>query len=284
VFDTNFAADIFVMEAATQLADRVLQKKTNQLPMFTSVCSTWIDFVEKKFPRLEPHLFTGKSPQAIMSTLVRTFYARKIGANPEDLVIVSIVPCVPKKAEIRRPQLFYEYLKDGRIITALATDFALTTHEAYQLIDKVDFSSLKDQEFDKGLSMSTGAAALFATSGGTTEAILRTAYSFITGKDMMDINFPHIRISGSEIFREAEVDFEGTKINLAVISGIKNACEIVRNVLSGEKKYHLIEVTACTGGCIGPHSECCPATPEMLLKRFEAVRRMKNPLFHLLKK
>lgn len=277
VFDANFTADVTIMEEATEFVKR-FTTGSGALPMFTSCCPGWINLVEKTYPELVPHLSTCKSPQGMLSTLVKTIWAKRMGFNPEKIKMVSIMPCVAKKDEAVRPQLRTKtQLPDGTEISVQDTDYVLTTRELAHLLhsEQIPFNSLPDSNFDNPLGESTGAAALFAATGGVMEAALRTAHYFVTGKDLADVTLHQVRglASGNAGVREATIDINGIPINVAVITGTKYIRTVVEEVLEGRSKHNLIEVMACPGGCVGGGGEpkTMPLDPDVIKKRIQGI-------------
>ncbi|MDZ7315024.1 MAG: NADH-dependent [FeFe] hydrogenase, group A6 [candidate division KSB1 bacterium] len=242
VFDTNFGADLTIVEEANELAERL--KKGENLPLLTSCSPGWIKFMEHFYPELIPNASSCKSPMQMLSTMLKTYYAEKRGIDPRSIYVVGIMPCVAKKFEIERPEHFapegYPY-----------TDAVLTTRELIWMIKAygIDFTRLPDGEFDLPLGFSTGAADLFGTTGGVMEAALRTAAEKLTGKPLTDLNFTQVR--AVEGLREATIRFGEYELNVAVANGLNNAKTILEKVKAGEKQYHLVELMACPGGCIG---------------------------------
>lgn len=277
VFDANFSADVTIMEEATEFVKR-LTTQSGPIPMFTSCCPGWINLVEKTYPTLLPHLSTCKSPQAMLSTLVKTIWAKRNGFDPTKVKMVSIMPCVAKKDEAVRPQLLRTIdNKDGTSTTFPDTDYVLTTRELGHLLhtEQIQFNSLPDSDFDNPLGESTGAAALFAATGGVMEAALRTAHYFVTGQDLQDVTLHSVRglASGNAGVREAIIDIAGIKINVAVVTGTKYVRSVVEEVLAGTSKHHLIEIMACPGGCVGGGGEpkTAPLDPEVIKKRIQGI-------------
>lgn len=272
VFDVNFTADLTIMEEAAEFVRRV--QKGGPFPMFTSCCPGWINLVEKTYPQLYPHLSTCKSPQGMLGALIKTYFAQKIGVEPDKIVFVSIMPCVAKKDEIARPQLTMKYTtKDGVEKILPETDYVLTTRELGHMIEneRIPFVSLPDEEFDSPLGITTGAAALFGATGGVLEAALRTAADQITGKSLGNVDYMDVR--GFKSLREAVVQIGDTKINVAVCHGTKQVRKMAEEAMSGTSKYHLIEVMACPGGCIGGGGEPKTAEldPDILKKRMAGI-------------
>ena len=242
VFDTNFSADLTIMEEATELLDRV--NNGGVLPLITSCSPGWIKYCEHYHPDMLDHLSSCKSPQQMMGALIKTYYAEKNNIDPKKIVSVSIMPCTAKKFEIGRPDQSAAGVPD--------VDIAITTRELARMIKKqgIDFLNLPDEKFDDPLGRSTGAAVIFGATGGVMEAALRTAYFALTNTELEGdaINFKQVR--GTDGIKEATINVNGMDINIAVASGLKNANEILRRVKSGEANYHFIEIMCCPGGCV----------------------------------
>lgn len=270
VFDTNFAADLTILEEADEFASRLTQNR--DMPMFTSCCPGWINLVEKLYPQLLPHLSTCKSPQGMLSALIKRRFAQQIGVSPKNITIVSIMPCVAKKDEIKRPQLYMDV--DGSSIPE--TDFVLTTRELGRLIERsrIPFATLADEEFDNPLGASSGAAALFGATGGVMEAALRTAHFNLTGKDLEKIDLHAVRdlAQAGHKIREADLKIGDIDLKVAVVTGSVNIRKVIEMVLAGEKRWQLIEVMACPGGCVGGGGEPkSQLDPDTLMKRIKAI-------------
>ncbi len=261
VFDTNFAADLTIMEEAHEFINRL--NNGGKLPMFTSCCPAWIKYVEQRNPELIDNISTCKSPHEMEGSVIKTYYAKKMGVNPKDIFVVSIMPCTVKKYESARLELSENSLPD--------VDAVLTTRELVRLfkLAGINFDDLPDGQFDSQLGESTGAAAIFGTSGGVMEAALRTAYFKISGQELNELSFEPIR--GSEGIKEAEVMINDIKINVAVVNGIGNVKEIINDVINGKSKYHFIEVMSCPGGCINGGGQPIHRKREKILKRKEAL-------------
>ncbi|OOC45452.1 NADH-dependent [FeFe] hydrogenase, group A6 [Thermosipho sp. 1223] len=266
VFDTNFAADLTIMEEGTELIGRL--KEGGPFPMFTSCCPGWINLLEKEYPEFIPNVSSAKSPQQMMSSVVKTYFAKKIGVDPEDIVMVSVMPCTAKKDEIKRPQQKIK-LEDGREIQP--TDYVITTRELAKLIKikEINFAGLKDEEFDNPLGTSTGAGAIFGVTGGVMEAALRTAYEIITNKQLPKLEFDNVR--GLNGIKEAEVDIEGKKLKIAIAHGTANVKKLLDDIRDGRRYYDFIEIMACPGGCIGGGGQPKSLDPEILKKRAMAI-------------
>ncbi len=242
VFDTNFGADLTIMEESVEFLGRL--ERGEGLPMITSCSPGWIAFLEKFYPELIPNASTCKSPMSMLSTLVKTYYAEKTGLDPEKIYIVAVMPCTAKKYEAARKEHETPWGKPY-------TDAVLTTRELIWMTKSlgVDFAHLPDGGFDTPMGVSSGAAVIFGATGGVMEAALRTAYETVTGEDCPDLNFVQVR--GVEGVRSATIDVKGTKVKVAVANGLSNAKSVLEKVIKGEEQFHLIEIMACSGGCVG---------------------------------
>ena len=240
VFDTDFAADLTIVEEANELVERIKNKGT--LPMITSCSPGWIKFCEYYYPDMLDHLSSCKSPQQMAGAVIKTYYAEKAGIDPKDIVSVSVMPCTAKKFEIGREDQSASGYPD--------VDIAITTRELARMIERagLKFTSLPDEEFDSPLGEDTGAAVIFGATGGVMEAALRTANDWLTGKDNLDIDFTAVR--GTDSIKEASVDIAGMTVKVAVASGGNAANEIMKKVRSGEADWTFIEIMGCPGGCV----------------------------------
>lgn len=238
VFDTDFSADLTIMEEANEFIDRV--KNGGVLPMITSCSPGWIKYCEHYFPEMTENLSSCKSPQQMFGAMAKTYYAEKMGLNPKDIVMVSIMPCTAKKFEIGRD--------DQRAAGVPDVDFALTTRELGRMIERagINFNALPDEKFDDPLGISTGAAVIFGATGGVMEAALRTAVYTLTGENVTDL--PEVR--GTEGIKEATYKVGDLDVKVAVASGLANAKELLEKVQKGEADYHFIEIMGCPGGCV----------------------------------
>ncbi len=241
VFDTDYAADLTIMEEATELLGRI--KNNENLPLITSCSPGWINYAEYYYGDLLNHISSCKSPHEMFGAILKHYYAEKIGVKPEDMFVVSIMPCTAKKFEKERPQLVSDGLKD--------VDAVLTTRELGKLIRRsgIRFTRLPDEEFDNDIVGDyTGAGVIFGVTGGVMEAALRTAYFVLTGKEHEQIKFEEVR--GFDCIKEASIDINGKKIEVAVASGMKNAKVLLDQIREGKSKYTFIEIMGCPGGCI----------------------------------
>lgn len=241
VFDTDFAADLTIMEEGTELIGRLQNGGT--VPMMTSCCPAWVKFLEHRYPEYLPNLSTCKSPHEMLGAILKHHYAPSIDKDVRDVVTVSIMPCLAKKFESNRPEMGKAGVQD--------VDFAVSTRELARMIREagLDFASLPDEEFDSTMGESSGAAVIFGTTGGVMEAALRTAYEVLTKERLEKLDFHAVR--GFEGLKEAEVVINGQTIRVAIAHGLGNAKQLMESIKSGEKQYHFVEVMACPGGCIG---------------------------------
>lgn len=240
VFDTDFAADLTIMEEATELLDRIQNGGT--LPLITSCSPGWIKFCEHYYPDMLDNLSSCKSPQQMFGAITKTYFAEKNNIDPEKIVMVSVMPCTAKKFEIGR--------EDQNAAGVPDVDISITTRELAKMIDRVgiNFLSLPDEKFDDPLGESTGAAVIFGATGGVMEAALRTAVEFLTGEELESLDFVEVR--GTKGIKEATYNVAGMDINVAVASGLVNAGKLLEDVKSGKANYHFIEIMGCPGGCV----------------------------------
>ncbi|KLO23719.1 MULTISPECIES: NADH-dependent [FeFe] hydrogenase, group A6 [unclassified Marinitoga] len=257
VFDTNFTADLTIVEEGTEFIHRF--KEGGKLPLFTSCSPGWIKFIEHNYPEYLPNLSTAKSPQQMFGAVAKHYYAKKLGVPKEKLVVVSIMPCTAKKYEMNRPEL------------AGDVDFVLTTRELAKMIKEsgIDFRNLPEEEYDNPFGISTGAGVIFGASGGVMEAALRTAYEILTGKELEKLDFVSVR--GLTKVKEAEVEINGKTIKVAVVNTLGAARKLLEKIKNGEVEYHFVEFMACPGGCIGGGGQPIPTNEEVLLKRMESI-------------
>ncbi|GAB4170205.1 MAG: NADH-dependent [FeFe] hydrogenase, group A6 [Calditrichia bacterium] len=260
VFDTNFGADLTIMEEASELVYRL--QKNLPIPMITSCSPGWVKFIEHFYPELLKHVSTCKSPHEMEGAIIKSYYAKIMGINPENIRVVSLMPCTAKKFEAQRPELGDEYPD---------VDAVITTREFVRMVKiaGLDFKKLPDTPYDNPLGESTGAAAIFGASGGVLEAALRTAYWMITGVDLDNVDFNEVR--GLKGVKETEIDINGTKLRVAAVSGVGNVRSILEDIKEGKSKYHFIEVMACEGGCINGGGQPIPRNLEKLEARMRGL-------------
>jgi NADP-reducing hydrogenase subunit HndD len=281
VFDTNFAADLTILEEGTELLTRLKRKLVDgadvALPMFTSCSPGWIKYAEYFHPDMLPNLSTCKSPQQMFGAIAKTYYADKIGKRRQDVFVVSVMPCTAKKFEAQRPEMHASGVRD--------VDAVLTTRELARMIREsgIEFRSLPDEVMDDPLGLSTGAADIFANTGGVMEAALRTAYEIVTGC-AMPFEKLHVQpIMGLEGVKEASVPIEGARpewsflegvtLKVAVAHGLSNANRIIQRIKSGEAQYHFVEIMTCPGGCIGGGGQPRMVSDEVRKARIAAIYR-----------
>lgn len=265
VFDTAFSADVTIWEEGSELLQRI--QTGGALPMITSCSSGWVNYAEKHYGDLLDHLSTTRSPQQIFGAVAKTYYADKAGISPDDIVTVSIMPCVAKKYEAARPEL----MRDGR----RDVDIVITTRELAKMIKRLglQFADLEDSDFDSPLGESTGAAALFGATGGVMEAALRMVHEKVTGRTVYDVDFVPVKTQPG--IREAEIDLNGRKIKAAVVSGLGNARHIMEEIKAGRSPYAFIEIMACPDGCIGGGGQ--PRAFQMVKdKRMDALHEIDH--------
>ena len=240
VFDTDFGADLTIIEEGTELVQRLTNNGV--LPMITSCSPGWIKYCETYNADFIPNLSSCKSPHEMLGAVIKSYYAEKAGIDPKDIAVVSVMPCTAKKFEARRPELSNDGMQD--------VDEVITTRELARMIRQagIDFKNLPDEDFDSLLGESTGAATIFGATGGVMEAALRFAYEAVTGKKLENVEFHSVR--GLEGVKEAEIDLDGKKIAVAVAHGTANAQKMLDSVRSGEKTYQFMEVMCCPGGCV----------------------------------
>jgi NADP-reducing hydrogenase subunit HndD len=247
VFDTDFAADLTIMEEGTELLNRLTRHlngdKDVKLPILTSCCPGWVNFFEHNFNDMLDVPSTAKSPQQMFGAIAKTYFAEQMGIKREDMVVVSVMPCLAKKYEAQRDEFKVNGNPD--------VDYSISTRELAHLIKEfnINFNDIAEQDFDRPLGESTGAAVIFGATGGVIEAATRTAYEIQTGKKLEKVDFKELR--GMEGIRSATVDFNGLPINIGIAHGLGNARKLLEDVRSGKVNYHAIEVMACPGGCIG---------------------------------
>ncbi|NPV69128.1 MAG: 2Fe-2S iron-sulfur cluster binding domain-containing protein [Firmicutes bacterium] len=269
VFDTDFTADLTIMEEGYELIGRIKEKGV--LPLVTSCSPGWIKFMEHFYPDLVDNISTCKSPQQMFGALAKTYYAEKMGIHPRDMFVVSIMPCTAKKYEAQRPEMSSTGYPD--------IDVVLTVRELARMIKQagLNFEMLPSEEYDAPFGITTGAGLIFGATGGVMEAALRTAYEVLTGKTLEKIDFEGVR--GLQGVKEAVVDVDGLKVKVAVAHGLGNARKVLDLVKAKKAGYHFIEIMCCPGGCIGGGGQPIPTNTEIREKRIKAIyqadRQMK---------
>jgi iron-only hydrogenase group A len=265
VFDTTFGADLTVIEEGKEIMERL--EMHENLPILTSCCPGWINFLNYHFPKLRYMASTCKSPQQMTGAMIKTYYAQKMGINPENIVVVSVMPCIAKKYEAALPGEQTYGLRD--------VDLVLTTRELAKMLKEgsVDLRHMPEEDFDNPLGQSTGAGIIFGGTGGVLEAALRTVYEKITGHELTDVNFMAVR--GLNGIRTAEVNIEGRTVRVAAVSGLGNTRKVLEKIESGEEYYDIIEIMACPSGCVNgggqPYAE----------NRDDIVEQRIRGLYHL---
>ncbi|MCK5149000.1 [FeFe] hydrogenase, group A [bacterium] len=279
VLDTDFTADLTIMEEGTELLTRLkkalVDKEDVALPMFTSCSPGWVKFIEHEYSDLTNHLSTCKSPQQMFGVLAKTYYAQKRNLDPKDIVSVSIMPCTAKKFEAERPEMKDSGFQD--------VDYVLTTRELARMIKQAgdNFASLPDSDYDSILGVSTGAGVIFGATGGVMEAALRTAYEIVTGREVPFENLNILPVRGMEGVKEATIKIEGcvdawnflegAELKVAIAHGLRNADQLMKQLAAGTSPYHFIEIMACPGGCLGGGGQPIPTDMETRLKRTAAI-------------
>ena len=280
VLDTDFSADLTIMEEGTELLVRLKKAlvdgdKKISLPMFTSCSPGWIKFIEHKYPEFLPNLSTCKSPQQMFGALAKTFYAKKRNIDPSKIVSVSVMPCTAKKFEADRPEMRSSGFKD--------VDFVLTTRELAVMIKQagIDFRNIEEANYDSIMGESTGAGVIFGATGGVMEAALRTAYEIVTGHEVPFGNLNITPVRGMDGVKEATIKIEGcidawkflegAELKVAIAHGLVNANKIMKMVREGKAPYHFVEIMACPGGCIGGGGQPIPTNLQIRQKRMKAI-------------
>jgi len=259
VFDTDFAADITIVEEGTEFIKRFTENR--DLPMITTCCPAWIKFAEQfYYPQLN-HMSSCRSPQAILASLIKTYYAEKIKKDPKDIILIDVMPCTAKKFEIQRPEFAGE------------ADFVLTTVELAKLIKhySIDFLNIQPSQFDNPMGMATGAGDIFGRSGGVMEAALRTVADLMTGEDLVNVEYTPVR--GMDTMKEATLNLAGKEVRIAVVHTLGEARKLLDQIKEGKSPYHFIEIMACYGGCVGGGGQPTPHRKEILAKRAEALNK-----------
>jgi NADH-quinone oxidoreductase subunit G/NADP-reducing hydrogenase subunit HndD len=261
VFDTNFGADLTIVEEASELLKRINEGDT--LPQTTSCCPSYVTFVEKFYPDLIPHLSTCKSPHQMLGAVVKTYFAQKNGIDPSKIILVSIMPCTSKKSECKRKGMDSSGFQD--------VDLVLTTRETARLLKQegIDLTKIKEEEYDPTLGDASGAGMIFGSTGGVMEATIRTAYEFATKEKLKDIEFEVVR--GLKGIKSGSLKLKDKTINFAVANGLNNAKILLDEIKNGTSKYHIIEIMACQGGCLGGGGQPKPTNKEIREKRMKAI-------------
>ena len=268
IFDSNFSADLTIMEEGTEFVGR-LTKGQGKIPLFTSCCPAWVDYAERNYPDMLDNVSTAKSPQQMMGSVIKTYWAQKMGINPEKVYSVSIMPCTAKKYEVHR---------DSNMSASgyQDVDISFTTRELAKLIKQagIDFTALEDEKADSPLGEYTGAGTIFGATGGVMEAAVRTAYKVITGSEMADLNLTPVR--GLDGVKSAKLDIAGTEVRVAVVHQLGNVAKVMDAVREAaargeEPPYHFIEVMACRGGCVGGGGQPYGTTDEVRTKRAKGL-------------
>jgi NADH-quinone oxidoreductase subunit G/NADP-reducing hydrogenase subunit HndD len=281
IFDTNFAADLTIIEEGSEFLKRVSDHFSTAngaiLPMITSCSPGWIKYVEHQYPEKLGHLSSCKSPHMMLGALIKSYFAKKIQSDPKDLFVVSVMPCTAKKFEITRPEMESNGVRD--------VDAVLTTRELARMIKDagIDFAQLPDSEFDSPLGLSSGAADIFGTTGGVMEAALRTVYELVTGRELPMEKLHVAPLAGLKQIKTAALKIEnpvdaykfldGVTVQVAVTSGLKGASKLMEEIRLGKSPYHFIEVMGCPGGCISGGGQPRPVNNLVRMKRLEAIYR-----------
>lgn len=275
ITDTNFAADLTIIEEGHELLDRIVKFQKGvetKLPMFTSCSPGWIRYIERYYPEYLPNISTCKSPQQMQGAIIKHYYSEKIGIPKEKIKVVSIMPCIAKKAEAKRPEMIVDNVSD--------VDFVLTTREFARLIKRhdIDFVNLEDYTPEGPLAKYTGAAAIFGATGGVMEAALRTVAEKLTNKPLEKIEFEEARGVDFGI-KEATVSINGLDINVAVVHGTLNIPSLMKKIKANEKQYHFIEVMACTGGCVNGGGQ--PVIPAHIAENIDIRKERAKALYNI---
>lgn len=267
VFDSDFSADLTIMEEGTELLNRI--KNGGTLPMITSCCPAWIKYAETYAHKELDHLSTCKSPQQMFGALIKTYFAEKDGTDPADICSVSVMPCTAKKFECQREEMKSSGQQD--------VDIVITVEELARMIRTagIDFKNLEDMEFDSPFGLGSGAGLIFGATGGVMEAALRTVYEIVTKKEMAPLEYTDVR--GFEGVKTSQVDLDGTIVKVAVVHGLGNAKKVLNGLIDGTLDYHFIEVMACPGGCIGGGGNA-PKTWAKMQERKRAIYEEEKKL------
>ena len=247
IFDTTFSADLTIMEEGSELLERLNHREDYKWPMFTSCCPGWVRFLKSQYPDMTDQLSTAKSPQQMFGAVTKSYFAARLGVDPDSVTCISIMPCVAKKQEADLPTMYDNGINGG----IKDVDYVLTTREICRLIkaEQIDVASLPEEEFDSPLGEGSGAGVIFGATGGVMEAALRTSYSIVTGKNPKPDAFSNVR--GMDGWKEAEFKLGGTILKTAVASGLGNTRKLITALQKGEVSYDFVEIMACPGGCAG---------------------------------
>ncbi len=287
IFDTNFAADLTIMEEGSELVERLRKKIVEKdekvkLPMFTSCSPGWVKFMEHYYPEYLPHLSTCKSPQQMFGAIIKTYYAKKIGIDPSKIVTVALMPCAAKKFECNRPEMRDSGFKD--------IDYGLTTREMAAMIKEagIDLHDMPEEDFDHPLGLGSGAGLIFGSTGGVMEAALRTVYEIVTGRPVPFKGLDITPIRGMDWIRETSIVLkdvrpeykwlEGVELKVAVAHGTANAKKLIKKMEEGKLDHHFIEIMACPGGCLGGGGQPIPTSPEIRAARARAIYEEEKKL------
>ena len=270
VLDTNFAADLTIVEEASELVERIV-KKDRPLPQFTSCCPGWVHFTELYYPQLLPHLSTAKSPIGMQGATVKTYFAKKVGLDPKQIVHVTLTPCTAKKFEVRREEM-HAAADYHQVAGMRDTDQVITTRELARWAKEagIQWDTLEDSPYDSIMGRSSGAGVIFGNTGGVMEAALRTAYEYVTGEQAPQSLYELSPVRGYDGVREAQVTMGDLTLNVAVIYGTANARKFLDQLKPEGKQYHFVEVMACPGGCIGGGGQ-----PKNLLRNQDETRKSR---------
>ena len=262
VFDTDFAADLTIMEEGTELVNKIT--KGEKLPMFTSCCPAWVKYAEHYYPELLPRISTCKSPQEMMGATIKSYLAQKQNIDPKDIFVVSVMPCTAKKFEAGRPELSSER-------GVADVDAVLTTRQFNRMMQifGIEFASLSDEEYDRPFGAPTGSGDIFAASGGVMESALRTAYHLLTGEDLAKVEFEDVR--GMAGVKEANVTVGDRTLKIAIANRLSNARVIAERVKAGDAPWDFIEIMACPGGCAGGGGQMFGYDPQRIEKRISSI-------------
>jgi len=267
VFDTNFSADLTVMEEGTEFLTRLSSPVKKNYPMFTSCCPGWVRFLKSRYPELEANLSTAKSPQQMFGAISKTYFAEKMGIPKEQIQCISIMPCIAKKEECDIPSINSSGAEKD-------VDLAITTRELVRMLQllQVDVRSLPEEDFDSPLGLGSGAAVIFGYTGGVAEAVLRTCYYWVNGKnpEIGELPTPILR----DHWKEITIELGGHHLKLAVVSGLDNTDKLMQSILAGKVNYDLVEVMACPGGCAGGGGQPIHLDTALTLERSDKLRTL----------